>query len=155
MALMRWQPKGTVNPWSSYREFDEMRNEMLRFFGWPSSRGESEGFFESLWRPAVDIVQEGDRYVVKADLPGMKKDEIEITLNGDTLTISGEKKKESETKEDGYSRSERYYGRFSRSLALPSAVDAGKIEAAYKDGVLSLTIPKPEEARPKQIKIQS
>ena len=109
----------------------------------------------SAWSPAVDIVQESDRYLVKVDLPGMKKEEIEITLNGDTLTISGEKKNAKETKDDSYYRSERYYGKFSRSLVLPSTVDANKIEAAYKDGVLSVTLPRSEEARPKQIKIQS
>ncbi len=155
MALVRWQPRGAMSAWSTFRELEEMRNEMSRMFGWPAGRGESESLFESLWSPAVDIVQEGDRYLVKADLPGMKKDEIEITLNGDTLTISGEKKGENETKDDGCCRSERYYGKFSRSLVLPSTVDANKIEAAYKDGVLSVTIPKSEEARPKQIKIQS
>lgn len=155
MALVRWQPRGSLSAWNPFRELEEMRNEMSRVFGWPAGRGESDGLFESIWSPPVDIAQEGDHYIVKADLPGMKKDEIEITLNGDTLTISGEKKKENETKEDNYYRSERYYGRFSRSLALPSTVDANKIEASYKEGVLSVTIPKSEEARPKQIKIQS
>ena len=109
----------------------------------------------SAWNPAIDILQEGDRYLVRADLPGMKKDEIEVTLDGDTLTISGEKKRENETRDDSSYRSERYYGKFSRSLVLSSTVDANKIEAAYTDGVLSVTIPKSEEARPKQIKIQS
>lgn len=155
MALVRWQPRGSMSTWSPLRELEEMRNEMSRMFGWPAGHGESDGFFDSLWSPAVDIVQEGDRLLVKADLPGMKKDEIEITLNGDTLTISGEKKRESEQKDDNTYRSERYYGKFSRSLVLPSTVDANKIDAVYKDGVLSLTIPKSEEARPKQIKIQS
>ena len=89
-------------------------------------------FFDSLWSPAVDIVQEGDHFLVKADLPGMKKDEIEITLKGDTLTISGEKKKESEQKDDSAYRSERYYGKFSRSLVLPSTVDSNKIEAVLQ-----------------------
>jgi HSP20 family protein len=144
-----------MSAWSPFRELEEMRHEMSRMFGWPGGHGESESLFESLWSPAVDIVQEGDRYLVKADLPGMKKNEIEITLNGDTLTISGEKKMENETRDDNTYRSERYYGKFSRSLVLPSTADANKIEATYKDGVLSLTIPKSEEARPKQIKIQS
>ena len=155
MALIRWQPRGTLSAWSPMSEMEEMRNEMSRMFGFPFGRGDADGFFGSLWSPAVDIVQEGDHFLVRADLPGMKKDEIEITLNGDTLTISGEKKRESEAKDDGYYRSERYYGKFSRSLVRPSTVDANKIEASYKDGVLSLTIPKSEEARPKQIKIQS
>ena len=155
MALVRWQPRGTMTAWSPFRELEGIRNEMSRMFGWPVRRGESESLFESRWSPAVDIIQEGDRYLVKADLPGMKKDEIEITLNGDTLTISGEKKNAKETKDDSYYRSERYYGKFSRSLVLPSTVDANKIEAAYKDGVLSVTLPRSEEARPRQIKIQS
>jgi HSP20 family protein len=155
MALVRWQPRGTMSAWTPFRELEEVRNEMSRMFGWPAGHVDSEALSDTPWIPAVDIVQEGDHYVVKADLPGMKKDEIEITLNGDTLTVSGEKKRETETKDDSRYRSERYYGKFSRSLVLSSAVDTNKIEAAYKDGVLSVTIPKSEEARPKQIKIQS
>jgi HSP20 family protein len=155
MALVRWQPKGSLSRWTPFHELEEMRNEMSRMFGWPADGADSEGFLDSLWSPAVDIVQEGDHFVVKADLPGMKKDDIEITLNGDTLTISGEKKREDETKSDGCYRRERYYGKFSRSLVLPSSIDTSRIEATYKDGVLSLTVPKSEEARPKQIKIQS
>jgi HSP20 family protein len=84
----------------------------------------------------------------------VKREEIEITVDGDTLTVKGEKKRESESKQDDAYRSERYYGSFSRSLTLPAAVDANKIEARYKDGVLEIVIPKSEEAKPKQIKIQ-
>ena len=106
------------------------------------------------WNPAVDVYEDGDRYHVHVDLPGMQRADIAITVKGDTLTISGEKKREKDTKEEDYYRAERYYGKFSRSLTLPSTVDAGKIEAKYKDGVLEVHIPKTEEARPKQIKIE-
>jgi HSP20 family protein len=112
-----------------------------------------EGMLDTSWNPAVDVFEEGDRYHVHVDLPGMKRDDIEITVQGDTLMISGEKKRETETKEEDFYRAERYYGKFSRSLTLPASVDASKIDAKYKDGVLEVLIPKTEEARPRQIKV--
>jgi HSP20 family protein len=129
---------------------------MNRLFDWTFGAGTGESMLDGgLWAPAVDIVQEGDRFRVRADLPGMKREEIEVTVNGDTLTISGEKKRESETKQESQFRAERYYGKFSRSLTLPSSVDPSKVEATYRDGVLDISVPKSEEARARSIKIQA
>jgi HSP20 family protein len=114
---------------------------------------EREEVGRGMWTPAVDIHETNDSYVVKADLPGVNKDDIHVDIRDNTLTIRGEKKYEEKVSKDNYVRTERAYGTFLRSLILPQNVDADKIEAKYKDGVLELTIPKKEEAKPKQIEI--
>ncbi len=154
MALIRWQPRGTMSPRGSFHNVDPFGQEMNGLMDWAFGRGWANGLVESSWVPPVDVAQEEDRFRIHIDLPGVKREEIEITVDGDTLTVKGEKKRESESKQDDTYRSERYYGSFSRSLTLPAAVDANKIEARYKDGVLEIVIPKSEEAKPKQIKIQ-
>ena len=155
MTLVRWQPKGAMRAWSPFREIDQLQGEMGGLFDWAFGRSGGSLLTESGWAPPIDVLQDEDAFRVQVDLPGMKKEEIEITLDDNTLTIRGEKKRESETKEDDYYRTERFDGTFSRSLVLPSATDANKIEATYRDGVLDVVIPKSEEAKPKQIKIQS
>jgi len=154
MAMIRWQPRGAMSPRGSFHEMDQFRQEMNSLMDWAFGRGWGDGLLESSWVPPVDVVQEADKFRVHVDLPGVKRDEIEITVHGDTLTIKGEKKRENVSKEEDTYRSERYYGSFSRSMTLPAAVDANRIEAGYKDGVLEIVIPKSEEAKPKQIKIQ-
>jgi len=110
--------------------------------------------FGGAWMPPVDIYSTGEQaLVLKAEIPGMNKDEIEITVENFTLTIRGEKKTEETVKNDQFHRVERSYGTFTRSFALPQTVDANKVEAAYKDGVLTITLPQREEAKPKQIKV--
>jgi len=143
-----------MSPRGSFAEMDAFRQEMNNLMDWAFGRGWGDNFLESSWVPPVDVEQEADKFRVHVDLPGVKRDELEITVHGDTLTIKGEKKRESESKQDETYRSERYYGSFSRSLTLPAAVDSNRIEASYKDGVLEIVIPKSEEAKPKQIKIQ-
>ena len=114
---------------------------------------EGEELERGTWAPAVDIHETEDSYVVKADLPGMNKDDIKVDLRDNTLTISGEKKFEEKASKDNYIRMERAYGTFVRSFTLPPNVDAQKIQAKFKDGVLELTLPKKEDAKPKQISI--
>jgi HSP20 family protein len=110
------------------------------------------GFFSG-WTPTLDVFQDKDNVYVKAELPGMKKDEIEISLHEGVLSIAGERKQEKEsTKGESY-RSERYFGRFQRGISLPTAVNAAKVNASYKDGILTVTLPKSEEAKPKEIKV--
>ena len=110
--------------------------------------------FGGAWMPPVDIYSTGEHaLVIKAEIPGMNKDEIEITVENFTLTIRGEKKTEETVKNDQFHRVERSYGTFTRSFALPQTVDANKVEAAYKDGVLTIKLPQREEAKPKQIKV--
>lgn len=136
-------------------ELNRLRREIDRLFQEPFSfLAPSTSFFEG-WTPAVDVYEDQDKYTVKAELPGMKKEDIGVSLDGDTLTISGERKQEEEKKEGGGYRSERFFGRFQRSITLPAKVQANKIEAAYKDGVLTVTVPKAEEAKPKQIQVKA
>jgi HSP20 family protein len=106
------------------------------------------------WSPAVDIYDKGNEVVIHAELPGMKKDEIDVRVENNVLTVRGQKERKDEVKEDGYFRTERVYGSFSRSFSLPSTVDATKISAEYKDGVLTLSVPKAEEAKARQIDVK-
>jgi HSP20 family protein len=106
------------------------------------------------WHPPVDIYEDKDGVVLKAELPGMKKDDIDVRVENNVLTMNGQRKREQEVKEDGYYRCERSYGSFSRSFSLPTTVDVKKINASYKDGVLTVSLPKLEEAKPKQIDVK-
>jgi len=103
------------------------------------------------WNPAVDVYQDKEQFTVYAELPGLKKEEIEISLNGDTLTIRGERKHETNGGQDF--RTDRYFGKFQRSLTLPVSVNSEKVNATYKDGILKVVLPKAEEAKPKQIPV--
>jgi HSP20 family protein len=105
------------------------------------------------WVPEMDLVEGGDHYLLKADLPGMKQDDVSLEFNDGTLTISGERKIEYERKEKGFFRLERSFGKFSRSLTLPEGVDPDKIDASFNDGVLEVRIPKPEERKPRRIEV--
>jgi HSP20 family protein len=105
------------------------------------------------WVPAIDIRETEDSYLIEADVAGLKKDDIELTVEDNVLTLKGERKHESEEKKEGYRRIERRYGSFRRSFELPAGVDTGKVKADVKDGVLSVTLPKPEEVKPKQIEV--
>lgn len=154
--LERWKPQtGTLTWWDPFSDLLDMRTEMDRLFGsflggTPASMAVAEG----LWAPAVDIHETKDGFLVKAELPGMKQEDIQITIVDNTLTLKGERRRESEVKDGGYTRIERAYGTFQRALALPSVVDASKVKAKYKDGVLEIELPKKEEAKPKEIKVQ-
>jgi HSP20 family protein len=106
----------------------------------------------SRWTPAVDVYQDKDQFTVVAEVPGLEKEEIEISLHGDTLTISGERKPQEKEADQGF-RTERFFGKFQRSLTLPSVVNAEKVKASYKDGLLQVVLPKAEEAKPKQIEV--
>jgi HSP20 family protein len=131
------------------RLHDEMDNLLGRFFGdweWPV-------FGQARW-PALDVAEGENEYVVKAEVPGCKADDIDISIHGNVLTISGEKKEEQEKKEKGYYHVERSYGSFRREVSLGGDVDADKIEAACKDGVLTITLPKSEKAKATKIKIK-
>jgi HSP20 family protein len=107
------------------------------------------------WAPAIDVFEKDDKFVVKAELPGMKEEDIDVSVVGDTLTVKGERKAESEVKKDDYYYCERSYGSFSRSLALPSNVDAKRIEANYEDGVLEIDLPKVSGVKPKKVSVSA
>jgi HSP20 family protein len=107
------------------------------------------------WAPAVDILERGDDLIIRAELPGLEKDDIEIRVDNGNLTLSGERKREEESSNGKVFRVERCYGTFSRSFALPTTVDSAKISANYKDGVLEVVLPKAEEAKPKKVEIRA
>jgi len=102
----------------------------------------------------VDIHETKDSFLLMAELPGVKQEDVEVSVEGDTLTLKGERKRETEVKEDQYHRIERSYGRFERSILLPSVVDPNRVKATYRDGVLEVQLPKKEEAKPKEIKVE-
>jgi HSP20 family protein len=152
-AVTPWRPFMDVGRWE--RDMDRMMED---FFGrrmrpwWPEQwfRGEEL----NVRAPTVDVYEEKDDIVVKAELPGMAKDNIEVNLTDHTLTIKGEKKKEEEIKEENYYRSERSYGSFLRMLELPKDVHAEKVKASFKNGILEVRMPKTEEAKAKEIKVK-
>jgi len=141
--------------WSPLGELARLRNQIHQAFESPFEDflAPVAGLIEG-WTPAFDLYEDKDKFTVKAELPGMKKEDLDITLDGDTLTISGERKREEEQKEGNTYRSERFFGRFQRSLTLPQPVDLNKIQASYKDGILMVELPKSEEAKRKQIEVK-
>ena len=111
-------------------------------------------FGTSAWTPAVDVAEHDDEYQVKIELPGVSKDDVKITMQDNVLTVRGEKKQEKESKSSNYHRVERAYGSFQRSFTLPTSVKHDRIEASYKDGILTIALPKAEESKPKQIEVK-
>jgi HSP20 family protein len=139
MTLVKWNPT-TLDR--------EINNLVSNFWGDTGSLKTNAG-----WNPKVDVAEFEDRYEVHADLPGLSKDDINVTLEKGVLTIEGERKRSSETKSEDFLRTERVYGKFSRTFNLGDRVDASKISAAYKDGVLTLGLPKSEVVKPKAIEV--
>ena len=143
MAIVRWDP---------VREVDSLQSEVNRvfdaFFGNGASRGTARR-----WIPAMDLVETGDHLVLRADLPGLERDDVEIEVKDGVLTISGERKAEHEEKSEGFYRVERSFGAFSRSLTLPKGIDATQVAAEFDKGVLEVRIPKPAEAKPHRVQI--
>jgi len=144
-----------LTPWKPFRELGRLRNEMDRL--WEDFFGERRFFApaERLLHPSLDVAETKDRLMITAEIPGMDAKDIDISISGDTLTIKGEKKQEKEEKEENYHLLERSYGAFSRSIKLPAAVDADKVDATYKKGILKIALPKKEEAKPKEIKVKA
>jgi len=150
-SLTKWGP---FKDWDPVRELDEFQNRLSSFFGEaPSRRGRQEGNFSS-WSPAVDIIEEDKEFVVKADLPEVKKENIQVTVENGVLNIHGERKFEKEEKNRRFHRSERAYGTFTRSFSLPEGADSTKLRAHFKDGLLEIHMPKSETAQPKQIQVK-
>ncbi|MCS7158683.1 MAG: Hsp20/alpha crystallin family protein [Blastocatellia bacterium] len=141
--------------WNPFREMARLREEMDRLTSALFSETMPEiTFARSVWAPVVNIAETDDNYIITAELPGISKDDIKVTYENGILTIQGEKKQEKEEKGKTWHRIEAVYGAFERSFRLPSLIQADKISAEYKEGVLTLTLPKAEEAKPKQITIK-
>ena len=155
MRLVRWQPSGAVrrvptnDGLSIVREWDRAMNEI---FNWaPASRTAAEC---CQWVPRVDVHEEGEQFVVDFDLPGMRKEDITIEVENDVLTVSGERKTGERDEQDQVRRRERFHGKFSRSMSFPTDVDPEKIQASFQDGVLTVSIAKAEQVKPRKIEIQ-
>ena len=145
-SVVRWEP---------FRDLVSLRDAMDRLF--------EESFVQPLGRPQavadgsflpVDVYETGDALIVAAPVPGVKPEDVEISISGDTLTIRGETKSEEKVQQENYIRQERRYGSFCRAVALPDGLDRDKAEAAFEDGVLRVTFPKSEEVKPKSIKVK-
>src|SRR4051812_38520042 len=146
MALVRWEP---------VRELSTLQNEMNRlfstFFDSPTEGGNGAGLRR--WVPPMDLVETDDHFVLRADLPGLGPDDVNIEVEDNVLTISGERKAEHETKREGFYRVERASGSFRRSLTLPEGVELEQVAASFDKGVLEIRVPKPEERKPRKVNI--
>ena len=148
-GMVRWDPFQELQTWS---------DRMSRLFGSEGrtpARRDEENFATGTWVPPVDIVEGKDKIQLKVELPGFKEDQVQLTVEDGLLTIRGERKFESESKEENYHRIERSYGTFVRSFTLPRTVDQGRIQANFADGILAIEMPKREETKPKQIQIKA
>jgi HSP20 family protein len=147
MAIVRFDP---------FRELTEMQDRMGRLMGeFYGRRGSDDLMRRGAWVPPVDIYDDGNHeLVIKAELPDMRREDIQLTVENNTLTISGDKKMDETVKEEHCHRVERMYGQFARSFSLPPTVDAGKVTADYRAGVLTVRLPMREEAKPRQIQVK-
>ena len=147
MNLVRWNP---------LRELEEMSDQLNRFFSRQDTRRSNgkEIMTVADWTPSVDITETEEEFHIKAELPEVKKEDVQVTLDNGVLTLQGERKEEREEKGRKVHRIERSYGRFVRSFALPDLVDTAKVKAEFKDGILHLYLPKSEKARPKAIEVK-
>ena len=148
MTLVRWKPRPVARTWSPFRDFEA---EFDRVFG---NLACARNTSEPAWVPTVDIHESEDAYTIEADLPGVSKDKIDVTINDNVITLKGERKSEREAKEGGYRHYERSVGSFERSFTVSKNVDTEAVEAKFENGVLRLTLPKREEAKPKQIEVK-
>jgi HSP20 family protein len=143
MAIVRWEPA---------REVDSLQSEVNRvfdaFFGTAGANGRVRR-----WVPAMDLVEDDEQLILRADLPGLSRDDVEIEIKDRVLTVSGERKTEDEQRSEGFYRVERAFGSFSRSMTLPDGIDAERVSAEFADGVLEVRIPKPEQRKPHRVAI--
>lgn len=155
MVVERWRPFGhAVERWDPFAGLADIQSEMNRLF---------EGFFghpvrvapmDRVWAPVLDVYETKDELVVSAELPGVNEKEVQVSIAGDLLTIKGERTQEREMKEENYHRLERFSGKFERNIPLPIPVEGNKVKAAYRNGVLEIHLPKSEQVKPKEIKIE-
>ncbi|MBI4284633.1 MAG: Hsp20/alpha crystallin family protein [Chloroflexi bacterium] len=151
MVLDLWRPGAMARPFQLLEEAERLLESERPFRTvWYTRPRDGMG-----WTPAIDMYEKEDSFIVRAELPGVKKEDVEITVMGDTLTMKGERKPPEGIKEQEYQCTEICYGKFSRSLTLPTAVDTEKIEATYENGVLEITLPKVKEATPAKVQIKS
>ncbi|MBN1374723.1 MAG: Hsp20/alpha crystallin family protein [Dehalococcoidia bacterium] len=154
MAIEKWTPRWGLMRWNPARELEEMDRylgDMLGDTFWPSLRMRTPEI--KAWMPALDVFERDDKFVVKAEIPGMDEENINVSVEGNSLVIKGQKDTEKEVKDEDYYHCERSYGSFYRSVPLPSTVDKDKIQADYDNGILEVTFPKSAEVKPKKVKV--
>ncbi len=154
MAVERWRPfSATVSRWEPFQGIADIQQEMNRlfdsFFGRPTTMTTAE----RMWIPLCDVYETRDDIHVDVELPGVREKEISLTVTGDVLTVRGERKWDRETSDEGFHRMERVYGKFERSIPLPLPVQTDRVKAVFRDGVLQVKLPKAEEVKPREIKI--
>jgi len=152
MTLIRWNPSRDLM--DVEREFGKLFNSFNRRFGFDDGDTDREELENAVWSPLTDISENKDEYLLKMDLPGVTKNDLKLSYENGELKISGERKQEKEDKESKYHRIERTYGKYFRSFTLPKQIHAENIKAEFKDGQLTVTIPKSEEAKPKELEIK-
>lgn len=153
-AVTRWEP---ASRWNPFKELEEMEKRLSSIFGRapvPGSGANQQAITVAEWSPLVDIMEDDKEYVIKAEIPEMKKEDIKLNVHDDVLTISGERKYEKEEQNKKYHRVERAYGSFMRSFTLPEDADGTRVMAEYKDGLLNVHLPKSEKAKPKSIEVK-
>jgi HSP20 family protein len=146
-----------LSTWDPFRELDELQNRLATIFGRAPVRkdaGKDEAMTVAEWAPLVDITEDEREYLIKAELPEVKKEEVKVSVQDGVLTISGERKYEKEEKGKKYHRVERAYGSFARSFTLPEGADAEKVAGEFKDGVLKVHVPKSEKTKPKKVEVR-
>ena len=146
MTLVRWDP---------FQDLSILQNRMNRLFGDTFSQATTGEDGSQSWSPTVDIFERGDDLVLRAEVPGVGKDDLALKVEGNTLTLRGERKRDESVSDESYHRIERHYGAFTRSFTLPSSVDASGIQATFKDGVLDVVLPKAEDAKPRRIEVKT
>jgi HSP20 family protein len=151
-SLARWQ-RPEMTTWPSFGRLSDLRDEIDRLFESPLAELTRTSQWLSGWTPSLDLHEDKDNLYVRMDLPGMKREDIDVSLHEGSLSISGERKSEKKHEEAEVYRAERFFGRFQRTVSLPTPVAAEKVKAEYKDGILSITLPKTEEAKPKHIDV--
>lgn len=151
-SLTKWnRPELTV--WPAFGRLTDLRDEIDRLFESPLAEVARSARLFSGWTPALDLYEEKDNLVVKVELPGMKREDIDVSLHDGSLSISGERKSEEKHQDADAYRMERFFGRFQRTVTLPTPVAGDKVKAQYQDGILTITLPKTEEAKPKRIDV--
>jgi HSP20 family protein len=154
MALERWRPFGTMDRWEPFRNLVDIQGEVNRLVDTFAGRPAAGTQMTRTWLPAVDMHETKENLVLKVELPGMSEKDVTVSITGDLLSIKGERRWEDEAKEQKALHVERVYGPFERLIQLPMDVQADKVKATYRDGVLEVTLPKAEELKPRDIKIE-
>lgn len=150
-GITKWNP---LTDWDPFQELNEFSNRLGTFFGQMPAHRREEGGTPAEWSPSVDIIEDDKEFLVKAELPEIRKEDVHVTVENGVLTFRGERKFEKEEKGRRYHRCERSYGTFIRSFSLPDGTDGSKARAEFKEGLLQVHLPKSEKAKPKQIEVR-